>query len=874
MAASRTNSPRMSKKKPAPAPEPEKAPAMSPRIVREVAAVLWLGAALLTLLSLISYDTNDLGMFSTQPNDPPFNFIGITGAYWSMALFMSLGVAGYLVPLLFFATGIAMLMHPGFLWRWKLPWSAVFLVSAACLMHVHGWMADWTQQVNAVSSGGFIGQWIDDYIMVALLGPVGAKIVLWMLYVASVLFLFELNPRTAWEALIAWWKDYQHRRREARIGNDPIARALAEKEDLDRKRRELERELKRMAKENGIEDPAETAATSVLEPAEPAPVDVEEPFEPPQVIDASQPRKGKKSKPEPEPEPDETAAPTDTPEEEEAPAPVAEKATSPRKKAAGGTLGKTPRESVRHAGEADAATGPLFADYQLPAFDLLEENTATGDSGMNESELRGNSELLIRTLAEFGIKAQPGPITKGATITRYEVIPATGVRVDKIKSLHRDISRVMKAERVNILAPIPGKDSVGVEVPNTKKVPIVLHDLMESDTWKSNKAKIPIALGKDVYGQTLIADLAEMPHLLIAGTTGSGKSVCINALLMSLMYKFTPDELRLILVDPKQVEMQIYNTVPHLVVPVVTEPKKVLMALRWVIQEMEQRYRILAKVGVRNISSFNKRKREEPKKPEEEADGENGENAAAETEPELPIRVPREDDLHIPDKLPYIVVIIDELADLMQTAPADVESGIARLTAKARAAGIHLVVATQTPRREVITGVIKTNIPSRVAFQVPSALDSRVILDENGAENLLGKGDLLYLPPGSSKLVRGQGAFVSDEEVQAVVDFCAAQATPDFDEGIQKKLDGDSGAINDVSEDDLDLLHKCLEVVRQEKKASTSMLQRRLRLGYNRAAWVMDKFQELGIISPPDPDNPARPREFLVDLDSYELPGG
>lgn len=859
MAASRTQSPRPSKgtrnprggRKSAADVSAEK-PSLSPRIVREVAAVLWLGAALLTLLSLISYHTNDLGMFSTQPNDPPYNFIGITGAYWSMALFMSLGVAGYLVPLLFFATGIAMLMHPGFLWRWKLPWAAVFLMTAACLLHVHGWMTEWTRDVNAVSSGGFVGQWIDDYIMVALLGPVGAKIVLWMFYIASVLFLFELNPRTAWTSVLAWWKHYRHRQREARIGDDPIARALAEKEDLERKRRELERELKRMAKQGKVAPLPEDA----VEP-EPEPVATV----PPEVIDASQPAPRRPAKPTPaEPAP---AAPSAT-----APETVPGETPPPADKSArGGTIGRTPRESVRHAGEPDAATGPLFEDYQLPADDLLEANTATGDSGMNEAELRANSELLIRTLEEFGIKARPGPITKGATITRYEVIPATGVRVDKIKSLHRDISRVMKAEKVNILAPIPGKDSVGVEVANTKKVPIVLHDLLESDAWKNSKAKIPIALGKDVYGQTLIADLAEMPHLLIAGTTGSGKSVCINALLMSLMYKFTPDQLRLILVDPKQVEMQIYNTVPHLVVPVVTEAKKVLMALRWVIQEMEQRYRILAKVGVRNITTFNKRKREEPK-PRDTDEGE------AEEAPELPIQVPREDDLHIPDSLPFIVLIIDELADLMQTAPADVEGGIARLTAKARAAGIHLVVATQTPRREVLTGVIKTNIPSRVAFQVPSALDSRVILDENGAENLLGKGDLLYLPPGSSKLVRGQGAFVSDDEVQAVVDFCAAQAGPDFDEGMQKKMSGDAGAINDVSEDDLELLEKCLDVVRQEKKASTSMLQRRLRLGYNRAAWVMDKFQELGMISPPDPDNPARPRDFLVDLDSYELPGG
>jgi len=864
MAASRTkNAPssRARKKKGdaenAPRDEP---PAVSPRIVREVAAILWLGGALLTLLALVSYDTNDLGLFSTQPNDPPYNYIGIVGAYWSMALFMALGSAGFLVPVLFFCAGIAMLVHDRFLWRWKLPLAVAFLITSACLLHVHGWMVDWTRSINT-TSGGFVGQWLDDYIAVALLGPVGAMIVLWTLYIATVLFLFELDPRKAWKALTTWWQDYRRRRHEERLARDPDYAATVQKKELERQQRELQEKLEQMARD-GIPIPESLSP----EPDPPA-LAPSEPTLPPEVIDASRPRP---HAPEPEPEPEPLPEPDPVaeaqPEPEEAPAPEKKKPARKSAKNSPVFAGRNKRESVRHAGESGEGTsGAMFEDYKLPDFDLLEVNTATGDSGMNEGELRANSDLLIRTLAEFGIKAQPGPITKGATITRYEVIPATGVRVDKIKNLQRDISRVMKAEKVNILAPIPGKDSVGVEVANTKKVPIVLHDLLESDAWKQCKAKIPIALGKDVYGQTLIADLAEMPHLLIAGTTGSGKSVCINSLLMSLMYKFTPDELRLILVDPKQVEMQVYNTVPHLVVPVVTEAKKVLLALRWVIQEMEQRYRILAKCGVRNITSFNKRKREEPKKPEDE----NGEDA----EPEL-ISVPRDDDLHIPDKLPFIVVIIDELADLMQTAPADVESSVARLTAKARAAGIHLVVATQTPRREVITGVIKTYIPSRVAFQVPSALDSRVILDENGAENLLGKGDLLYLPPGSSKLVRGQGAFVSDEEVQAVVDFCAAQSSPDFDESMQKKMSGDSGAINDVSEDDLELLEKCLEVVRQEKKASTSMLQRRLRLGYNRAAWVMDKFQELGIISPPDPDNPARPREILVELDTYELPGG
>jgi S-DNA-T family DNA segregation ATPase FtsK/SpoIIIE len=339
---------------------------------------------------------------------------------------------------------------------------------------------------------------------------------------------------------------------------------------------------------------------------------------------------------------------------------------------------------------------------------------------------------------------------------------------------------------------------------------------------------------------------------------------------MSFLFRFRPDEMRLILIDPKQVEMQIYNSIPHLVVPVVTDPKKVMLALRWVINEMEKRYRILAKVGVRNIASFNSRPRDgaaaAPAAQLElnvETEGEDDDEPTS-----APIRIPREDDLVIPDRLPYIVVIVDELADLMQTAPADVESAIARLTAKARAAGIHLIVATQTPRREVVTGVIKTNIPARIAFQVPSGLDSRVILDENGAENLLGRGDLLYRPPGVGRLTRGQGAFVSDEEVQAVVRRAAEQGEAQFVPEIHAKLSGKTPAEMDLSEEDKELILQCFEVIRQEKKASTSNLQRRLRLGYNRAAYVIDYLERIGVVGPGDG---AKPRDILIDLESYEL---
>jgi S-DNA-T family DNA segregation ATPase FtsK/SpoIIIE len=417
----------------------------------------------------------------------------------------------------------------------------------------------------------------------------------------------------------------------------------------------------------------------------------------------------------------------------------------------------------------------------------------------------------------------------------------------------------MKAERINILAPVPGRDTVAIEVANPSKVKVLLRDLIECAEWNSSTAHLPVSLGKDVYGATLIDDLADLPHALIAGTTGSGKSVCINTLLLSLLYRFSPDDLRLILIDPKVVELQVYNRLPHLVVPVVTEPKKVLLALRWVTVEMEKRYRYMAKAGVRNIATYNTRVRV-PHRVEEldlAPQMETGETAP-----------PSSSEEPLPDRLPYIVVIIDELANLMQVAPADVENAIALLSAKARAAGIHLVIATQTPRAAVITGVIKTNVPARIAFQVPSGVDSRVILDESGAENLLGKGDLLYLRPGASKLIRAQGAFVSDEEVSRVIDFIAGQAKPFYEQEIHAKLTKPSSGDSELSEKDEDLLQSALEVVKLEKRASTSLLQRRLGLGYGRAAWVIDQFETRGIIGPRDG---AKDREILVDLDEVQL---
>ncbi len=514
------------------------------------------------------------------------------------------------------------------------------------------------------------------------------------------------------------------------------------------------------------------------------------------------------------------------------------------------------------------ARGPLIENYKLPPVEYLQAPEFIDAPTDSTDELKAAAITIQQTLKQFGVEVALGDITKGPTITRFEFHPAPGVKMEKITTYTNNITAALKAERINILAPVPGKSTVGVEVPNRIKTKVIMRDLLESDEWKKSKAKVPVALGKDVYGKPIVADLAEMPHLLIAGATGAGKSVCMNGIVASLLYKFSPDELRLVMIDPKVVELQMYNTLPHLAMPVVTDPKKVILALRWVVSEMEKRYKIFAKENVKNIQSFNKRRRDKPlAEPEPQMtlfDGERGSSEGFAVEIDEEIVVPRDEEIEIPDRLSYIVVVIDELADLMLTAPAEVENAIARITQMARAAGIHCIVATQRPSVKVITGVIKANIPSRIAFQVASKIDSRVILDEMGAEKLLGKGDMLYQPPGAPKPIRAQGPLVTDEEVQQIVSFITGQGKPKFEVDITQQLSKPALAGSAASGEDEDLIQQCIEVIRSEQKASVSKLQRRLRLGYTRAARIMDELEDRGIVGPAQGHEP---REILIDLD-------
>ena len=495
--------------------------------------------------------------------------------------------------------------------------------------------------------------------------------------------------------------------------------------------------------------------------------------------------------------------------------------------------------------------GQSHSQYQLPPPSLLMKPEKPTTS--NKNFVQEQKEILQATLDSFGLDATVTGAVVGPRVTRYEITPEPGLKVEKISALSNNIAMDLQATSIRILAPIPGKNAVGVEAANPKSEGVSIRAMMDSDKWDKTRSEIPIILGKNVSGDVVITDLAKAPHLLIAGATGSGKSVCMNTLLMSLLYHFTPDELKLIMIDPKVVEFEVYKRIPHLITPIVNDPKKVPLALKWAINEMERRYKILGQVGVRNLESFNTRK------PEAE-----------------PIKDP--DGNIIPDKLPLVVILIDELADIMMMAKADVETSIARIAQKARAVGIHMVLATQTPRKDIITGVIKANLPSRIAFRVGSIVDSRVILDRKGAEALLGQGDMLFLPPGSSDLDRIQGSWVSDEEIKAVVNFVADQAEQEFFKGVIEETEEENndetakefdktatGAVAKyLKPEDDNNMKRALEIILTERKASTSYIQRRLKIGYNKAADIIDTLEKRGVIGAQPPTGGAN-REILID---------
>lgn len=499
-------------------------------------------------------------------------------------------------------------------------------------------------------------------------------------------------------------------------------------------------------------------------------------------------------------------------------------------------------------------------DYIFPSVDILNKPKRLDDSVTEDYDAR--MAQIIATLKTFKIGVSPAEVFAGPVVTRYEVCPNEGVRINKISSLEDDLALGLKVKKVRVT--ITGRGTVGIEVPNLVRQNVSMREILESKAWNEAKGELPVVLGKDITGKPVILDLARMPHALIAGSTGSGKSVCINTIIASLLYRFTPDDLRMIMVDPKMVELQVYNALPHQLVPVVTDPRKVPAALAWLIKEMMRRFGLIQKMGVRNISGFNAKilkDKDEQKKAEELETIMTPEERAMSLSGSTEID---SDDLEIPEKkLPYIVCIIDELADMMMVAGKEVENSIARLSQLGRAAGIHLIVATQRPSTDVITGLIKSNLPTRIGFKTASYIDSRTILDNKGAETLIGMGDMLFITQGSPDLVRAQGAFLNDEEIENVVDSLKVNGDPEFEEDIQNELDaagedGDFG-LDDDWEDSLS--PKAFKIFKECDKASISLLQRKLRIGYPRAAKILDELEAKGYVGPSN--GPSNPREIL-----------
>lgn len=884
-----------------------------------------IGFGVIYLLSLISFSLSDLPTWvpfshTTNPTRPATNFIGPPGAVWAGISFYTFGITSYLIPVMLIWLGSKRLFKLENLSKFEIIGFALFLISGSCLLHYQNWILQ-SGHFNISGTGGIIGEFLGEKL-IGMTGNVGSSIIMLTAYCSGGMLITRVHPAQIVKAGIRSLKSLNEWR-ENRVFSkaDETKKLLIQKKKLEKEHRRIEKkigksEIDESQKKSVSKSPNDTSendfeigpkinindiSEEIIEPEtkEDPPVITE-----PKIFDAS----------------------FRSPEE-----------ISQKKPSIAEVLAANKSNQNSKGGNDFSDTKEIqFPGYQLPEIELLNYGTQTDRKPTDKNLLIQTQKTIVETLDHFKVPVSAGDITRGPTITRYEIYPSKGLRVNRITALEADIARATKAERINILAPIPGKDTVGIEIANNEKITVPLRELFEDPDFLDPKHKIPIALGKDVYGKTVIGDLAKMPHLLVAGATGAGKSVCINGIIASMLYRFTPDELRFIMIDPKVVEMQVYNDLPHQIVPVVTDSKKVILALRWVVNEMERRYQLFAKLNIRNFDAFNERQKTneedsdsgeffdrngqsqldfdniqeknnqtndddswEYEYEEVEVEYEEGENegewnevqGSSDVDSDIKPTTHSEDILldsksskeetqrnkeiedsigtsdideeKIPERLPYIVVIIDELADLMQTAPADVEQAIARIAQKARAAGIHLIIATQTPRADVVTGIIKANIPSRIAFQVSSSLDSRVILDNKGAEKLVGKGDMLYLPPGSAQLSRAQGALITDEECVSVVEFCSNQATPIFAQEIEEKINGNNDDDEEVSDEDEEIIEKCLEVIQVERRASTSLLQRRLRLGYTRAARMMDILEMRGIIGPGEG---AKPREILVDL--------
>jgi S-DNA-T family DNA segregation ATPase FtsK/SpoIIIE len=798
----------------------------------KVRYVFYFALALLFVLSLASYSPNDINTLGGGCDSPPENWIGNIGAWISYAVFLCCGFSSYVfLGLILFAAIRLFLPGPGNQLRF-LTGAAMIMLGAMLLFAISpepfAQIADKLGLGRAGTPrqgipGGVIGQFlaapqveqlnIPDGLIRRLIGPIGTMIVGWAFLTAGLVMIYLADFHQFIRARFAFGGTAGDTSGDAPMRRiDQLAAAIPE---VGRRPEEPAKPVV----SGGMLNNARAALAALKSRPENPP---EEPAAP--NSGAIQPEIGSPAMTEPA---------------------IPRPAVKPPVANVPAAAAHAPDPDTRIAEHGQAAKRSLFGGYTLPPPTMLAKGTEA--SGENTESIIRCREKLQETLDSFGVAGQVCSHISGPRVTRYEIQLAPGVKVDKVVSLENNIAMNLEAKSIRILAPIPGRNVVGVEAPNSRAEAVFMRSIMESPAWLESSAEIPIILGRDVAGKPVLLDLAKAPHLLIAGTTGSGKSVCMNTLIMSLLFRFRPDELKLILVDPKVVEHEAYQPLPHLITPVVNDSQKVPIVLRWAVAEMEKRYRILARVGVKNLHAYNRR-----------------------TLPSAPVL--DNDGLPIPEKLPLLVVILDELADLMMTdARKDVETSIARIAQKGRAAGIHIVIATQRPSRDIITGVIRANLPSKIAFMVGKRVDSQVILDQNGAESLLGKGDMLYLAPGSAGVERVQGAMVDDRDIAEVVKFVSAQAPQEFNTSVTVEAggddDGDDADDGEFDDDDVadiapviqkylrpgdnELLKKALEIVLIERKASTSYLQRRLGIGYNRAAELIDVLEERGIVGPP-----------------------
>jgi S-DNA-T family DNA segregation ATPase FtsK/SpoIIIE len=779
------------------------------RRVSEFAGVVLFGCALIWVISLASYNSSDpVWFFNTGTEHPPANFAGLVGAFVAELSYQLLGYAAYVIPLVMVVIG----WH--YFWCRTLDAAYTKLTGAALIfgcMSSFLSLAFGTVEVNGKEfrAGGFIGERLAAFLAEYLNRTGSIVLILTLLFVAIILST-QFSFGRLFSAL-------------SQIARDRIAVMVASiRERREEQRREKQRQEvleKHLSKESKTREIAKPAAAAVQpEPARPVRPQPTEPEAGPKkpsktaavVSAAAAALKAASAKPTPPPP---IKRPLPTASEPSLPLPEPEKLPIERKKGA----------------------------FTLPPMALLD--APRSERKIDERELMEGARLLEDKCREFSVEGTVVQIHPGPVVTTYEFKPDAGVKYSKVTGLADDLCLAMQAESV-LIDRIPGKSTVGIQIPNPNREQISLRELLEAEAYRRSSSKLTLALGKTIHGEPFVSDLSTMPHLLIAGSTGTGKSVSVNAMLTSILFRATPDDVRFIMIDPKRLELGMYEDIPHLLTPVVVDPKLAANALRWAVREMEERYKTLARVGVRNIEQYNRNIRA----------------MQAETNGETVT----DDEGNEVKPLPFIVVLIDELADLMMVASNEVEESIARLAQMARAVGIHLILATQRPSVDVITGLIKANLPARISFRVSSKIDSRTILDGNGAEQLLGKGDMLYLPPASSRFVRLHGPYISEQESARLASFLRKQGKPTYDTTVTADEKGAQEAIEFEKDE---LYDEAARIVVSSGQASISYLQRRLRIGFSRAARLVDMMEADGLVSAA---TGGKPREVLVKKDYFE----